>query len=130
MDKTAYYLFSGYYLWRTENFREKHFLSGFLDFFVNISTLAKGRVEVLTKKSRNLLRKWISLKIPVLPCSTLKRINNYVHMGINENEISELNKIHMYMYVVHTLCQLSDSTSCCFSNGFHIWLVIKSKTYM
>ena len=35
-NKTAYYLFSGYYLWRTENFRENHFLSGFLDFFVNI----------------------------------------------------------------------------------------------
>ena len=70
-NKTAYYLFSGYYLWRTENFRINHFLSGFLDFFVNISTLAKARVEILTEKSLNPLRKWISLKFPVLPCSTL-----------------------------------------------------------
>ena len=50
-NKTAYYLFSGYYIWRTENFRINHFLSGFLDFSVNISTLAKARVEILTKKS-------------------------------------------------------------------------------
>ena len=50
-NKTAYYLFSGYYILRTENFRINHFLSGFLDFFVNISTLAKARVEILTKKS-------------------------------------------------------------------------------
>ena len=42
-NKTAYLLFSGYYLWRTGNFRKNHFLSGFLDFFVNISTLAKAR---------------------------------------------------------------------------------------
>ena len=74
-NKTAYYLFSGYYILRTENFRINHFLSGFLDFFVNISTLAKTRVEILTKKSRNPLRKWISLKFPVLPCNTLKRVN-------------------------------------------------------
>ena len=36
---------------------------------------AKARVEMLTKKSRNPLRKWISLKFPVLPCFTLKRVN-------------------------------------------------------
>ena len=56
-NKTAYQLFSGYYIWRTENFRKNHFLSGFLDFFVNISTLAKARVEILTKKVSKPLEK-------------------------------------------------------------------------
>ena len=57
-------------------FRVLHGRTGnFRDFFVNISTLAKARVEILTKKSRNPLRKWISLKFPVLPCSTLERVN-------------------------------------------------------
>ena len=66
-NKTAYYLFSGYYLWRTENFRENHFLSGFLDFFVNISTN-------IDKKVAKPLEKVDFLKFPVLPCSTLKRV--------------------------------------------------------
>ena len=46
---------------RTGNFREIHFLKGFRDFFVNISTQALARVEILTKKSRNPERKWFSL---------------------------------------------------------------------
>ena len=46
-NKTADSLFSGYDIRRT---RKNYFLSGFLDFFVIISTLAKDRVEILTKK--------------------------------------------------------------------------------
>ena len=51
---------------RTGNFREIHFLKGFREFFVNISTRALARVEMLTKNSRNPERKWISLKFSVL----------------------------------------------------------------
>ena len=69
---------------RTGNFREIHFLKGFRDFFVNISTRALARVEMLTKKSRNPERKWISLKFPVLPCITLKRVNRQFYSIFSE----------------------------------------------
>ena len=70
-NKTAYYLFSGYYIMENRKFYEKLLSLGRVSrlFFVNISTPAKAHIEILTKKSENSLRKWISLKIPVLPCS-------------------------------------------------------------
>ena len=51
---------------RTGNFREIHFLKGFREFFVTISTRALARVEMLTKMSRNPERKWFILKFSVL----------------------------------------------------------------
>ena len=54
-NKTAYPLFLGLYIGELEISGKFTFSQGFLTFLVNISTLAKVRVKILTKKVSGLL---------------------------------------------------------------------------
>ena len=51
------------------------FSRGFSTFLITFHPSLSLEDEIKSKKSRNPLRKWISLKFPVLPCNTLKRVN-------------------------------------------------------